>query len=186
MATDINGWLEVKGYLCWQPVLNLPYFVDCNYFAFGYLFGIQSPENYFPLATIRGLPDDCSHALRAEIQEAGYREVPRASWILWKEIRHLDWSRPVSVPAWRVELHRKVQGELVFDGIVSTPSLLATDDLEDLQELGEYEKGRYVYRLQRYKTTPEVSIKWKELFDLMRSLEEHRKPEQIRLSVYFE
>jgi hypothetical protein len=93
MGTDIRGWVEVvdeqsDGYRQWVGVIKINWLVERDYGMFGNLFGQRNYAEFSPIAAGRGMPPDASE----EVQYAALdRAVVNPSWILWSEIKVIDW-----------------------------------------------------------------------------------------------
>lgn len=93
MGTDISGWVEVvhesnDGYRRWVGVIKVDWLVEHAYGMFGNLFGRRNVGEFSPIAAGRGMPPDASD----EVQYAALdRAVATPSWILWSEIKVIDW-----------------------------------------------------------------------------------------------
>ncbi|WP_073815562.1 hypothetical protein [Kitasatospora sp. CB01950] len=95
------GHLDADDAEPWVKAVDLwPLYDQSDYAAFGCLFGVRNDAGFRPLAARRGLPDDVSSVLRAEL-----KGCEGASWVGWAELARLD---PATAPdhfAGRLSLH---------------------------------------------------------------------------------
>lgn len=71
MSTDILGFVEVRASEGepWRATASLYDLVGQDYDLFGLLFDVRNTANFEPLFAQRGVPDDISPAMRAELDE---------------------------------------------------------------------------------------------------------------------
>ncbi len=102
MGVDIHGWVEITdpawtAPIGWQGVISIAYLIQRSYGMFGSLFGVRNADGFLPLAANRGIPPDASPQMKAEIMMREDETVTPSwlvapSWILWSEIRAIDWN----------------------------------------------------------------------------------------------
>jgi hypothetical protein len=85
MSTDIHGWVEVKLYDYWVGVIHISRLMRRNYPMFDFLFGGRSENYETAIAGMRGDPPNPSE----EYKDWGGGQT----WIIWKEIQSIDWSK---------------------------------------------------------------------------------------------
>jgi hypothetical protein len=120
MGTEIYGSIEFRhpgvgtDYYegePWVAAMDLwPLYDQSDYAAFGLLFGVRNYAGFQPLAAGRGLPNDLSGTVRAQLESSVARgDMDGATWVTWAQLAGLDpallpgryvgrvsWSQPAS------------------------------------------------------------------------------------------
>jgi hypothetical protein len=98
---QINGAVEVCLYDTWYSLIDLGTLLMDHSDLSGCLFGVDNYAAYAPLFADRGLPADCSDSLRAEAEACG-DDAEHPSWVLWSELKRVDWNEPATAPDRRI------------------------------------------------------------------------------------
>ncbi|MDP9765491.1 hypothetical protein [Deinococcus enclensis] len=102
MATDAHGWVEVydPDDDRWDAVIVATHFMDRDYALFGAWFGVRSTGTPAAVAGGRGLPEDLSPHVLADVK--AWSPVHSPTWVSWDELRQHP---PLSAGSnWRVLL----------------------------------------------------------------------------------
>lgn len=75
----------------WYEVVNVGVLLLRHCDLYGCLFGVDNYGGFVPLFEGRGMPKDCSFTLTERTSELDDSES-RASWVLWQELKEVDWS----------------------------------------------------------------------------------------------
>jgi hypothetical protein len=209
VGTDIWGWIEVgtvrdsrswledlgdgifrlatepaaAPFVEWRALVHIDGVTPRYYDMFGLLFGVRNYVGFPPVVPLRGLPADISaEALEDRGEEAWSDE----SWILWSEIRDVDWD--VSVVDRRVHIFKRMP-----DGSLGPADVTAvTSEWEPPPGLAqvegaEWERDGHVYRVVRVsrREVLEARTEWPLLFDLMARLAKDYGDDLVRMVVWF-
>ncbi|WP_161884206.1 hypothetical protein [Deinococcus alpinitundrae] len=101
MATDAHGWVEVydPDDRCWDAVVVATQFMERDYALFDTWFAGRSTAATTAFAA-RGLPDDISPHVAAEVKEWG--SVERPTWVRWDECQFQPLLDVAALPGWNV------------------------------------------------------------------------------------
>ncbi|MFJ6570357.1 hypothetical protein ACIQNU_23365 [Streptomyces sp. NPDC091292] len=174
-----------------------PLYSQNDYASFGCLFGVRNYAGHRPLAADRGLPDDLSSSLRAQLEPwVAQGAMTGATWVSWADIAGLDpasgpeyyagrltWSSP-SLPstrrqqlvpaAWPPELVAEVGPRPHgLDGADSCTEWI-TDDL------------RCTYEPLTAGAVLGGESHWRHVFAVMKALAERFGAEDVRLVAAFD
>lgn len=121
MGCDIHAFIEIKKEGRWRFTKELD--IDRSYWLFGNLAGVRD-ESQKPIASPRGLPDDCSQAIR-DLSEQWGDDGHSHSFVAWSEIEAHTWVYdgnpvPMRKQFWvmqfadAIEIHGEGNARLVF------------------------------------------------------------------------
>lgn len=122
MGTDIHGWIETRDLDDEKWIAITPLFFPLdnrNYDIFGSLFGVRNLAGFRPIASARGLPEDCSDEVRQDFEKANAAfpaEFFGATWITWSEIKAIDGEEQGSARILN-KYHKDSNGDLLFVGV---------------------------------------------------------------------
>jgi hypothetical protein len=211
MGTDINGWVEIKSLLSedWLPAIcNVTVLVERNYDAFGCLFGVKNHAHFRPIAAERGLPEDLSPEVRQQSEKAAQLAAQGAflspSWVLWSELKAIDWEEEAEAADSRLHRYRRnEEGQLVYETKSVWNRAFAehttTSELElqvsvmaSLLDPPIYPQGQeweidgVIYRAEKMRRREALDDGWRLLFRLMETLAGRYGDGRVRLVVWFD
>ncbi len=88
---QIDGVVEFFVGGDWYEVVNVGALVLRHPDLNGCLFGVDNYGGFVPLFKRRGMPKDCSFTLAERTADLDPVES-RATWVLWQEMKGVDWS----------------------------------------------------------------------------------------------
>lgn len=199
MGTDISGVVECRvgqtdADRSWQIAADASLrTVGRDYDAFGCLFGVRNYANFTPLAAGRGLPDDVSEPVRAEIEQlAASDPVFGTTWISWAELAAVDWDEKAPEPDGRLHQYRQTDDGLTFIGKSAWSRDFADAvgyEFADVWPEGsEWLVGDVLYRAQSLRRSDAVPADggWQPVWDAMERLAAVHGEHNVRLVVWFD
>jgi hypothetical protein len=155
------------------------------------IFEKSHPKNsvsprFLPIAARRGVPQDPSQEVSADLAEYDPSFIENVTWLHWAEIAHIDWSRAIEWPTVDIEIYSNTPNGPLFWGTKSHASLLSRDDDDELIRLGSLERRGHIYKVRQGAASLEASDQWKLLFTLCRDLSNTYGPLGVRLIAWFE
>lgn len=75
----------------WYEVVNVGALLLRHCDLYGCLFGVDNYGGFVPLFEGRGMPKDCSFTLAERTSELDFSELA-PTWVLWQELKGVDWS----------------------------------------------------------------------------------------------
>jgi hypothetical protein len=197
MGTDISAWIEVTFETLpheneWITIVHASLLFNRDYDLFGCLFGVKNYANFRPLAPDRGIPKDASITVRNEL----FKEAENPSWILWSELKAVDWEEETLYPDDRLhEYHYNENGELIFDtkcawstaaekatGLTMTQIQAPDHHWLDGQK---WEFEGKIFRAERLKRKEVLHGAFSTVMDIMQVLGNRFGDENVRLVVWF-
>ena len=148
MSFSILGWIEFRDGgpseddEAWHAVVNTTWLMPQNHSAScSCLFGIRNYNNWEPVVSTRGLPDDASERVRLDATEEGYFYYS-ATWLTWHEIQQVNWEESV-IESRKETYHRSETGELIRNVERITRREAAGSAFSDVFELMVFFARRY-------------------------------------------
>ncbi len=199
MGTDIHGWIEIalqpfpEDDKSWVALVDVLFLFWRDYDLFGCLFGVRNYADFRPLAPDRGIPEDASTTVR----EGFFKEAENPSWILWSELKAVDWEEETLTPHVRLnEYHYDENGELKLyqsGGGWTTDIEKATGVTRDQfwapdhhwLEGQEWEFEGKIFRTERIKRKVVLNGSFKDVMAIMQVLGNRFGDENVRLVVWF-
>lgn len=180
---QIYGAVEVCISDEWYEIVNVSNLLLQHADLNGCLFGVDNYAQYAPLFADRGIPADCSETLKPRAER--FRdEDSHASWALWAEIKHIDWTERAIGNDRRIsELARN--NEMVTKWL-NKPGLENVRDALDRDPNATVELGERIFR--RNILTRNDSLRDTEfplVMKLMACLAERFTDDGVRLTVWF-
>jgi hypothetical protein len=152
----------------------------------GCLFGVDNYAGYAPLFANRGLPTDCSNSLRTLAEEWG-DEAEDPSWVLWSELKRVDWDEPAEARDRRISQFTQEGNKEVFE----TKWLGHLDwdwvrDALDKDADATVRSGPHIFRRVIAKRTDALEgTDFPLVMKLMATLAERFGDENVRMTVWF-
>jgi hypothetical protein len=133
MGCDIHTTIECQTPSGrWESVPHFELFDFRNYNLFAWLAGVRNYTDIQPIAEPRGLPDDVSDQVRAQVEAWG-SDGHSVSWLSLKELTGFDYDAACQPPSPDALTYREFLGDAYFA------------ELDRLRLLGEQAATRIVF-----------------------------------------
>ena len=185
--SDIYGAVEIRSVGIWLSVIDISSLLMKHFDLHGCLFGIDNYAGYSPLFADRGLPPDCSDAILTDTQQY-MSENGHPSWVLWSELRVVDWQERAPVRDQRItEFIREEESEIKVTKWLNDPNWAwvraALDRDPEAEILAD---GRVFRRLVLRRSDCLVDTDFPLLMELMACLAERFGDDNVRMVVWFD
>lgn len=183
--SSMYGSVEVRWADEWSECVDIASLLLTHLDLSGCLFGVDNLAGFRPLFAGRGLPSDVAFTLGSKVNRGD--GLLDASWVLWSELRQVDWNERAETFDARVsEIAESENGDVVITKWLTKPELAwIKESLERNPEkevrIGERRFRRLILRRRDALEGTEFPL----LMRLMECLAERFGGEGVRLTVYF-